>query len=150
MSTHAITAGTLVRTIDSNEIVVLDVWAEWCEPCDQFASTFERTALAHRDVFFGKIDAQREGALVQELRVQALPTLLLYRRSAMVFRKAGGLTPTALDELIRQVKDLGGGDGQLQAIVHWEEEPGERMGPPLSWSEWLRRLLLHGKMQLAV
>lgn len=150
MSIHTVTSGELGKTIDENEIVVLDVWAEWCEPCDHFAPTFARSAVAHRDVFFGKIDAQREGALVQELRVQALPTLLVYRRSSMVFRQAGGLTPAALDDLIRQVKGLGGGGGSLHAIVRWEEDPYEPAEVPLSWSDWLRRLLLHGRLQVAM
>ena len=30
------------EVLDNNEIVIIDFWAEWCEPCQKFAPIFEK------------------------------------------------------------------------------------------------------------
>lgn len=63
MSSIAITADTLNDTIDQNDIVLLDFWAEWCGPCRAFGPVFEKAAEANSDIVFGKIDTEVEREL---------------------------------------------------------------------------------------
>ena len=58
MSTVELGAENFERTVSENEIVFVDFWASWCGPCRQFAPVYEKAALAHPDVVFGKVDTE--------------------------------------------------------------------------------------------
>ena len=63
MSTVELGAENFERTVTENEIVFVDFWASWCGPCRQFAPVYEKAALAHPDMVFGKVDTEAEQAL---------------------------------------------------------------------------------------
>ena len=64
MGTVDLGAENFERTVSENEIVFVDFWASWCGPCRQFAPVYEKAALTHPDMVFGKVDAETERALV--------------------------------------------------------------------------------------
>ena len=53
-----------------------------------------------------RLDTEANQGLAAALQIQSIPTLMVFRDSIMVFREAGALPPAALDDLIKQVKDL--------------------------------------------
>ena len=40
------------------------------------------------------------------IRDRSIPTLMIFRDGILVFREAGALPPAALEDLLKQVKDL--------------------------------------------
>ncbi|HHO49396.1 MAG TPA: thioredoxin, partial [Deltaproteobacteria bacterium] len=86
---HPITEDNLKTTTHGNDIVVLYVWAEWCEPCVKFAPIFERCAGIHKDVFFGKLNAESRGTLLQDLQIRSIPSLMVFRGDVMLYRQVG-------------------------------------------------------------
>ena len=106
MATQTLTADNFNDTVESNDIVLLDFWAEWCGPCKTFGPIFEEASDKHEDVTFGKIDTDAEQALGQAFNIRSIPTLMVIRDGVMVFNQAGVLPANALEDLIQQVRDL--------------------------------------------
>ena len=106
MATIDVTEDTFEETVSGEGIVLVDAWADWCGPCKRFAPVFEKASEEHSDVTFAKLDTEANQGLAAALQIQSIPTLMVFRDSIMVFREAGALLPAALDDLIKQVKDL--------------------------------------------
>jgi thioredoxin len=106
VSTRTVTAENLESTINESSIVALDFWAEWCGPCRRFAPVFEEASARHPDVVFGKVDTEAQQTLARELRIESIPTLMVFRDQILLFRQPGALPAGALEDLIQQVKKV--------------------------------------------
>ena len=63
MATLDITGEQFASTIEGNDIVLVDFWAEWCGPCKQFGPTYAAVSEKHPDVVFTKVDTEAEQQL---------------------------------------------------------------------------------------
>ena len=106
MATTDVTASTLEQTITDNDIVLIDVWAEWCGPCKRFAPIYEKASEENTDIVFAKVDTEAEQELAAQAGITAIPTLMAFREGVLVFSQAGALPGPQLEKLIEQVKGL--------------------------------------------
>lgn len=101
-----VTMENFESVVDSNPLVILDFWAEWCGPCRAFAPVFEDASKRHTDVFFGKVNTEVATDLAQAFLVRAIPTLMAFKNSELVFEQPGVLPPAALDQLIDELRTI--------------------------------------------
>ena len=106
MATVNITAESFGPTVEGNDIVFVDFWASWCQPCVRFAPTFEAASDKHDDVVFAKVDTEAEQQLAAEANITSIPTLMAFREKVLVFAQPGALNGAQLDEVISAVKGL--------------------------------------------
>ena len=121
MPTTTLTADTIGQTIQDNEIVLIDFWAEWCGPCKRFGPVFEASAEENAEIVHAKVDTEAEQALAQELQIFSIPTLMAFRDGILVFNQAGALPAPALAQVVEAVKGLDMDDVRAQIAAAAKE-----------------------------
>ncbi len=106
MSTIELSNESFESTVTGDGIVLVDFWASWCGPCRSFAPVFESAAEDNPDITFGKVDTEAQQDLAGALQIQSIPTLMMFRDGVLLFSQPGALPRTALDDLIRQAREL--------------------------------------------
>lgn len=106
MATIDVTEENFEETVTGEGITLVDAWADWCGPCKRFAPVFEKASEEHTDATFAKLDTEANPGLASALEIQSIPTLMIFRDGILVFREAGALPPAALEDLLKQVKEL--------------------------------------------
>lgn len=94
------------ETLDNNEIVIIDFWADWCGPCIQFAPIFEEASEKYPDVVFAKVNTEEQQAIAAQYGIQSIPTVMAVRDGIILMNQAGTLPPDAFGQLINQIKAL--------------------------------------------
>src|SRR3954468_3287928 len=126
MPTTEITKETFNDTINNNNIVLMDWWAEWCGPCRSFAPVFEEASEKHADIVFGKIDTETQPELAAMAGITSIPTLMAFREGILIFSQPGALPAKSLEELIGKVRELD--MEEVHAALAAEEAAGQAVG----------------------
>ncbi|MEU6669895.1 tetratricopeptide repeat protein [Streptomyces sp. NPDC046727] len=82
--------------------VVIDFWAEWCQPCKQLSPILERLAVAYDGrILLAKIDVDANQMLMQQFGIQGIPAVfaVVAGQALPLFQGAAG------EEQIRQTLD---------------------------------------------
>ena len=127
MATVDLTAATFELTVNSDGIVLVDFWADWCGPCQMFAPIYEQASDSHADIVFAKVDTEAEQALAAGFGIRSIPTLMAFREGVLVFTQPGALPEPALQQLIGAVRDLDMDEVRRQvAEAEHRETAGDR------------------------
>lgn len=80
------------EVIESAEPVVVDFFAEWCGPCKAMAPALDQVAreMAGK-VKVVKIDVDQNPEVTQRFRIQAMPTLMLFKDGKVAAQQVGAL-----------------------------------------------------------
>ena len=92
------------EVLESSQPVLVDFWAEWCQPCKVLAPTVESLAEKYEDrLKIVKLNVDEDAGCSSRFGIKAIPTLILFRDGKEVRRVVGG--PTNAKEFISQMLD---------------------------------------------
>ena len=106
MATLDISEPVFAETIENNELVILDFWAEWCGPCRSYGPIYERVSDAFPDVVFGKINTEEQQSLAGMFGIRSIPTTIAFKEGIGVFMQPGAIPEDALKDLIVKLQNL--------------------------------------------
>ncbi|MGW0611333.1 tetratricopeptide repeat protein [Streptomyces sp. NPDC002788] len=112
--------------------VVIDFWAEWCQPCKQLSPVLERLAVEYNGRFLlAKIDVDANQMLMQQFGIQGIPAVfaVVAGQALPLFQGAAGEEQIrqTLDQLVQVAEQRFGLTG---LVVDPEAEPGGAPAAP--------------------
>jgi len=89
--------------INSDGLTLIDFFATWCGPCKQMHPVLEQVkADMQDDIRIVKIDVDKNEAIAAQLRIQSVPTLMLFRKGEMIWRQSGAMSSVDLENIIKR------------------------------------------------
>ncbi|MBC8493378.1 MAG: thioredoxin TrxC [Candidatus Thioglobus sp.] len=100
----SMTGTQLTRAIDkTDELLVVDFWATWCGPCQQFAPTFKQAASQlEPKARFIKIETEAEQAISAKYSIRSIPTLVMFKNGKEIDRVSGALSAPDFTNWVNQ------------------------------------------------
>ncbi|OFY85318.1 MAG: hypothetical protein A3F72_15160 [Bacteroidetes bacterium RIFCSPLOWO2_12_FULL_35_15] len=89
--------------LKTDKLVLVDFNAPWCAPCIRMAPMFEEVSTEMKDkLILLKINADENKALANAMKIESLPTILLYKNGTIVWKQEGEVEKSELLKIINQ------------------------------------------------
>ena len=94
---------TFNDVISEDRLVLVDFFATWCQPCKMMHPVLEQVkeALGDKGRII-KVDVDKYGQTAAQYGIQAVPTLMLFRKGQTLWRQSGMMSRTDLLAVIDQ------------------------------------------------
>ncbi|MEM0022140.1 MAG: thioredoxin [Archaeoglobaceae archaeon] len=79
-----ITEREFLSAIQSDKLVVVDFYADWCMPCRFLSPVLEKLSRQFKNVEFYKINVDENQELAFEYGISSIPTVLFFRKGKVV------------------------------------------------------------------
>lgn len=94
---------TFNDAISENRLVLADFFATWCQPCKMMHPVLEQVKAVLGDkVRILKVDVDKHRQTATQYRIQAVPTLMLFRNGQVLWRQSGAMMKSDLLAVINQ------------------------------------------------
>lgn len=91
-----------LELINSNKLVLIDFYADWCAPCKKMKPYLDEISKDMSEkVVVVRINADNNQTLCKELKIDELPVLHLYKNKSLVWENAGFIEKA---EVVKQLQ----------------------------------------------
>jgi len=73
-----ITDDSFNEVVSTNDLVLIDFWAEWCGPCKKLSPILDEISN-DTSLLVGKLNVDENPAKMQEYSVHSIPTMVLFK-----------------------------------------------------------------------
>lgn len=81
---------TFNDVINSDQLVLVDFFATWCQPCKTMHPILEQVkSVLKSRIRIIKVDVDKHGVTANQYRIQSVPTLILFRNGEVLWRTSG-------------------------------------------------------------
>ena len=85
-----LTDQTFNQEVESNDLILVDFWAEWCGPCKMISPILDEISNEY-GLPVGKLNVDENTGKAQEYSVQSIPTMVLFRNGKPVHTVLGAM-----------------------------------------------------------
>jgi putative thioredoxin len=98
--------------------VIVDFWADWCQPCKQMAPLLEKlVGELNGRVLLAKVNADEQQEVAAQFQVRSLPTLKLVVQGRLVDELLGAQTEAALRQWLAPVLAEADPEAEAEAFI---------------------------------
>lgn len=85
-----ITDANIEEVLQSDKLVVIDFWAEWCGPCKMVGPIIDQIGEEYKDrVVVGKLDVDNNDDTTSKYGIRNIPTVLFLQNGEVVDKLVG-------------------------------------------------------------
>ncbi len=87
--------------IEGETPVLVDFFAEWCQPCKIMKPILvQLKAIVGDKVTILKIDIDKNREVAQKYHIQSVPTLIIFKKGEIVWRQSGVMQARELEQIL--------------------------------------------------
>lgn len=88
--------------LESDKVVLVDFWAEWCGPCRIVGPIVDELGADYPDdAVVGKLNVDENSAVSQEYGIRNIPTILFFKGGEVVDKQIGAVPKTVLEKKLK-------------------------------------------------
>ena len=96
------TNNNFTELLQSEKLVVVDVWATWCGPCRMLSPLLDEVEEEMADkITVVKVNVDDADEIAMRFRIMSIPTLLFFKNGELVDRTVGAMPKSTLVEKIQ-------------------------------------------------
>lgn len=89
--------------IKSGQLTLVDFFATWCGPCKTMHPVLEQLKKELGDsIRIVKVDVDKNEAIAMQMRIQSVPTLMVFNGGEMKWRQSGAMSANELKRSDRE------------------------------------------------
>ena len=91
------------EVLKSENLTLVDFWAEWCGPCKMIGPALEEISEEMKDqVIIAKHNIDNEPNTPTKYGIRGIPTMLLFKNGSLAATKVGATTKSNIVEWIKE------------------------------------------------
>ncbi len=96
--------GNFNSIIQSTTPVLVDFFAEWCQPCKVQSPILHEIAREQEGKLrVIKIDVDKNPEIVNRFQIRSVPTLVMFKNGTAVWKNSGVMSKQQLTEIVKTV-----------------------------------------------
>ncbi len=87
--------------LNSEKVVLIDFWAEWCGPCKMIAPLLDEAADEYADKLkIAKLNIDENPNTPAKYQIRSIPTLMLFKDGSVLAQKLGAMPKKDLTDFL--------------------------------------------------
>ena len=89
----------------SNDLLLVDFWAEWCGPCKSMHPIFTRMAKKYKRVRFARVNVDNAQDIARKYGVQSIPTFIMFKNGEIANTMVGAVGEPGIHMICKKFTD---------------------------------------------